>query len=219
MPTKTFELREGAGGHVLRGEDREGNDVTGVMEPGQRIKSSKPLDKMFPNKWKCLDDEVKKEKKASAPIDEPVRRRTNRVEPELEDDTEFEHPDTYDPDVDHETEIGEEPAKEKKVKKRTSPDQAARMRKRDRITRNRGEKITDDSKEDEVNEDEEDEIEDSDENGSDVTSNFHGAVEKDLKVFKKDGKFVAYDADSLDEPLGEPVSKTTMNKFVKSYKG
>lgn len=70
---KVYELLPGAGVHSLRGEDEDGNAVDVKLQPGEQVKSKKNLVLLHPNKFVCVDDEVKKYKVKPPPADEPIR--------------------------------------------------------------------------------------------------------------------------------------------------
>lgn len=213
-----YELKEGAGPHKMRGEDEDGNPINESMEPGQRVKSTKPLDRLHPNKFTRIDN--KREKiNDRGPLTEPVRpSKPNRGNSRLDgdptdEDDEKDQVELFEPDVDHETDEDEEDEVRAKKKAKAVP-------KKNKATNKEG--IHDDSKEPEFEDDEEDEgIE---KYGKDVSEDIEGAKEKDLKVFqKKNGKkseFFLFDADEPDPLTDKPlVSKAAVDKFIHDYKG
>lgn len=215
---KVYELKDGAGAHKMRGEDEDGNPVNESMQPGERVRSAKPLHRLFPNKFVCVDD-IKKKVPVRGPISEPVRPaglRKKAAEVDFQEEEDFEAPETFEPDIDHtsDPEQGKELPMSKSEKKRAKEIKRAAKK---------AGKVVDDSKEPEEFDDSEAGVEDEDEageeRGTDVTEDTEGAAEKDLKVFFKDKYYSVYDADE-DTPRNEkPLTKTQLAKFVKDYQG
>lgn len=233
MAMKVYELRENAGPHRLRGEDANGNMIDHAMQPGQQVKSEKPLNRLFPNKFDCVDDlRAQQAKKAKrGPLTEPVRPASNvkrAVDPEDEDDSEYTPPDLYDPDVDHDTDNDEAEGEEgrrktskaaRKLTIKKGAKEAHTKEERRKAKKGEAEPLDDSALAEEA--DDEQEVEtDVEQFGEDVTEDVEGATEKDLKVFFKDKHYSVYDADDLTTPRTEkPLTKAKLAKFVEDYQG
>lgn len=181
-----------AGIHDEQGEDKDGNPIVTTYTEGCVVESDKPLDELFPNKFRNLDDPKEKKKEGTATVrrsskvGDQVRPQTVGIpktgpghgagqKPPMPGDRKVVTPEGQEEEGDW-----PDPAKPKKDKKAA---------------------------------------EESEDGETDVTADFPKAKDADLVVKKGKGGYSVYDADATDEELNKSPLKTEkqVNEFVRKY--
>jgi hypothetical protein len=192
-----------AGVHDEDGVDDEGNPVVTTYTEGCVIESDKPLDELFANKFRNLDDPKEKKKEGtakarrSAKFGEPVVPQTVGI-PKVGPGVRY-HPGQEDrPDL---------PSGRKVV---TPEDQgrAAGEGDEDAPGKKKGKKKAG-------------KPESKDEDMEDVTGEFDGAKPADLVVKKGSTGYTVYDADAQEDALNKKpmTSKKQVEAFIHKYHG